>query len=56
MNLSLPLAQFDFRFFNSELSASEQEMIVRWLNQNLKLQMFHDGGKARLKAAWPVAL
>lgn len=56
MNLSLPLSQFDFRFLNPELSVSEQEMIVRWLNQNLKLKVFLQSEKPVLKATWPVAL
>ncbi|MGZ3782159.1 MAG: hypothetical protein ACXVCY_16020 [Pseudobdellovibrionaceae bacterium] len=56
MNLSLPLSQFDFRFLNSELSSSEQEMVVRWLNQNLKLTVSAEAGRASLKATWPVAL
>lgn len=54
MSLSLPLSQFDFRFFNSELSTSEQEMIVRWLNQNLTLRLIPFAGKYTLRAAWPV--
>lgn len=56
MNLSLPLSQFDFRFLNPELSVSEQEMIVRWMNQNLKLTVSMQSGKPILKATWPVAL
>ncbi|WII73541.1 hypothetical protein QJS83_06605 [Bdellovibrio sp. 22V] len=56
MNLSLPLSQFDFRFLNPEMSSSEQEMIVRWLNQNLKLRIEPKNGKYTLKATWPVAL
>ncbi|WP_413569497.1 hypothetical protein ACLWBD_03180 [Bdellovibrio sp. HCB117] len=55
MNLSLPLSQFDFRFLNKELSGSEQEMIVRWLNQNLRFTLDTTTGKAILKASWPVA-
>lgn len=55
MNLSLPLSQFDFRFLNPELSASEQEMIVRWLNQNLKLRIQPKNGKYALRATWSVA-
>lgn len=55
MNLSLPLSQFDFRFFNQNLSASEQEMIVRWLNQNLKVVLEQKTGKSVLAASWMVA-
>lgn len=56
MNLSLPLSQFDFRFLNPELTASEKEMIVRWLNQNLKFNISVQTGKPVLKASWSVAL
>lgn len=56
MNLSLPLSQFDFRFLNKDMTGSEQEMIVRWLNQNLKVSIDQSTGKAILKAVWPVAL
>ncbi|UXR64767.1 hypothetical protein EZJ49_00665 [Bdellovibrio bacteriovorus] len=56
MNLSLPLSQFDFRFLNQDMTGSEQEMIVRWLNQNLKISIDQSQGKAILKAVWPVAL
>ncbi|MGZ3768328.1 MAG: hypothetical protein ACXVCP_03635 [Bdellovibrio sp.] len=57
MNLSLPLSQFDFRFLNSKLSVSEQEMIVRWLNQNLSFNVeFAKNNKPVLKAHWSVAL
>lgn len=52
MNLSLPLSQLDFQFRNPELSISEQEMIVRWLNQNLKLSIIQKNGKPILKSAW----
>ncbi len=56
MNLSLPLSQFDFRFLNPELSTSEQEMIVRWLNQNLRVRLKTQKGIPTLKATWPTAL
>ncbi|MEN0058197.1 MAG: hypothetical protein AAGB31_05135 [Bdellovibrio sp.] len=56
MNLSLPLSQFDFRFLNSELTESEQEMIVRWVNYNLKVHLVPGAsGKYSLKALWHVA-
>lgn len=55
MNLSLPLSQFDFRFFNQNLSGSEQEMIVRWLNQNLQVVLEQTSGKPVLRASWMVA-
>lgn len=56
MNLSLPLSQFDFRFLNQDMTGSEQEMIVRWLNQNLKISIDQSAGRATLRAVWPVAL
>jgi len=56
MNLSLPLSQFDFRFLNPELSVSEQEMIVRWLYQNLHVRIIQKDGKFVLRTSWPVAL
>lgn len=55
MNLSLPLSQFDFRFLNPVLSSSEQDMIVRWLNQNLRLQLLPKNGKYVLRVRWSVA-
>lgn len=56
MNLSLPLADFDFRFFNKELTSSERQMIVRWLNQNIHVNVKQGDGKAMLKVSWPVPL
>jgi hypothetical protein len=55
MKLNLPLSQFDFHFFNRELSVSEQAMIERWVNQNLSLRVIDSGGKPTLKATWSVA-
>ncbi|MBO9665589.1 MAG: hypothetical protein J7501_02100 [Bdellovibrio sp.] len=56
MNLSLPLSEFDFRFLNSVLSSSEKEMVVRWINQNLRVSVQQAAGKANLKVSWPIAL
>ncbi|MDG0816839.1 alpha/beta hydrolase family protein [Bdellovibrio svalbardensis] len=56
MNLSLPLSEFDFRFLNKDLTLSEKEMIVRWLNQNLRVSLMQNSAKASLKVTWPVAL
>lgn len=56
MNLSLPLSKFDFRFLNPTLSMSEQEMIVRWLNQNLTLRLIPATSGYSLRATWKVAL
>ncbi|UOE99783.1 hypothetical protein [Bdellovibrio reynosensis] len=56
MSLSLPLSQFDFRFLNKQMHPSEQEMMVRWLNQNLKLTWAFVKSKPVLKASWPIAL
>lgn len=56
MNLSLPLSEFDFRFLNPELTVSEQEMIVRWLKQNLVMRVVPNKGKYSLRASWAVAL
>lgn len=55
MNLSLPLSEFDFRFLNKDLTLSEKEMIVRWVNQNLRVNVTQNG-KPVLKVTWPVAL
>jgi hypothetical protein len=55
MNLSLPLSEFDFRFLNPVLSSSEKEMIVRWINQNLRVSVQQLANKATLKVSWPVA-
>lgn len=55
MRLSLPLSGFDFQFRNSQLSQSEKDMIVRWLNQNLKVRMKVQGGKPVLESSWKVA-
>lgn len=54
MNLSLPLSQFDFRFLNEELSASEKKMIVRWVNQNLHVSLEQKKQGPSLKAQWSV--
>lgn len=54
MNLSLPLSQFDFRFLNEELSASEKKMIVRWVNQNLRVSLQQKAQGPSLKALWSV--
>lgn len=55
MSLSLPLSQFDFRFLNTQLSSSEQEMIVRWLNQNLRFELQSKKGKYFLRTSWYTA-
>lgn len=55
MRLSLPLSGFDFQFRNAELSQSEKDMIVRWLNQNLKVRMKVREGKPLLEASWKIA-
>lgn len=56
MNLSLPLSEFDFRFLNKDLTVSEKQMIVRWLNQNLRVTLLQNNNKPTLKVSWPVAL
>ena len=56
LKLSLPLSQLDFKFRNPELSDSEKEMIVRWLNQNLNIKIISEGKKFILRASWPVVL
>lgn len=55
MKLSLPLSQFDFRFLDDLISGPEQEMVVRWLNQNLKFTIIHENHKNTLRAEWNVA-
>jgi len=55
LKLNLPLSQFDFHFFNPELSESEQEMMVRWVNQNMIMKVVDVGGKPTLRATWFVA-
>ena len=55
MNLSLPLSEFDFRFLNQDLTTAEKQMIVRWLNQNLKVDVLQ-GAKPALKVSWNVAI
>ncbi|MBC7372023.1 MAG: hypothetical protein H7326_10680, partial [Bdellovibrionaceae bacterium] len=55
LKISLPLSQFDFRFLNSELSPSEEWMIERWVNHNLKLQIINRSGKSFVQAGWPLA-
>lgn len=56
IGLSLPLSQFDFRFLNSQLSQSEKEMIVRWVNQNLRASLVSAQNRNILKLTWPVAM
>jgi hypothetical protein len=55
LKLNLPLSQFDFHFFNGELSSSEQSMIERWVNQNLSMKVITKAGKPILRASWFVA-
>lgn len=55
LNLSLPLSQFDFRFLNKDLSVSERQMIVRWLNKNLEARLITKKGLPILQTAWSVA-
>lgn len=56
LKMSLPLSQFDFRFLNNELTPSEQAMIHRWANQNLKVKLVSKEGKSLLQISWPLAL
>lgn len=56
LKLNLPLAQFDFHFFNGEMSESEQAMVQRWMNQNLSLKLLSRGEQRPvLKVSWPLA-
>ncbi|MEK2687465.1 hypothetical protein [Bdellovibrio sp. GT3] len=55
LSMSLPLSEFDFRFMNAELSSSEKDMIVRWVNQNLQVKMVDISGKPNLQISWSVA-
>ncbi|WP_255490067.1 hypothetical protein [Bdellovibrio sp. KM01] len=55
MSFSLPLSEFDFRFHNPELTNSEKEMIVRWINQNLSVAVVDIAGKPNLQVSWAVA-
>lgn len=54
LNLSLPLSDFDFRFLDKELTDPETEMLVRWLNQNLKVELINDK-VPKIKISWKVA-
>jgi pimeloyl-ACP methyl ester carboxylesterase len=54
LNLSLPLSDFDFRFFNKELTDPETEMLTRWLNQNLKVELLNEK-IPKIKISWKVA-
>jgi hypothetical protein len=56
MSLTLPLSDFDFNFLNAELTKPERLMIMRWLNQNLRVSIEQQQGKADLKVKWPVVL
>jgi hypothetical protein len=55
MSFSLPLSEFDFRFHNQELTNSEKEMIVRWINQNLSVAVVDIAGKPNMQVTWAVA-
>jgi hypothetical protein len=55
LKLNLPLSQFDFHFFNKELSSSEQAMMERWVNQNLSMKVITKEGKPALRATWYLA-
>lgn len=54
-NLSLPLSQFDFKFRDAEISKGEQQMLTRWLNQNLQVKLGTQTQKSLLRVSWPVA-
>ncbi|WP_413558570.1 hypothetical protein [Bdellovibrio sp. HCB209] len=54
-SFSLPLSEFDFRFLNQELSNSEKEMITRWVNQNVTVQIVNISNKPNLQISWAVA-
>ncbi|MNJ92583.1 Alpha/beta hydrolase family protein [compost metagenome] len=55
-NMSLPLSEFDFRFWNKEITKAEQQMMTRWLNQNLSVRIGIRDQKSLLRVSWPVAL
>ncbi len=55
MSLSLPLSDFDFRFYSPELTDSETEMIRRWANQNLKVEILPGKKSPQLKVSWAIA-
>lgn len=55
LKLNLPLSQFDFHFYNKELSPSEQAMMERWVNQNLAMKVIDKNGRPTLRATWVVA-
>lgn len=53
MRLMLPIAEFDFRFLNSEISSPEQEMLVRWMNQNIRIDILPEA--KQLQVRWSIA-
>lgn len=50
--LSLPIASFDFHFLNDKLSVSEQLMLERWLQQNLKIEIVPKADRRVLDISW----
>jgi hypothetical protein len=51
---NMSLESLDFNFLNSKVSDSESEMIVRWLNQNMRVRL-KSGGR-NLVLSWKTAL
>ncbi|WP_413289972.1 hypothetical protein [Bdellovibrio sp. HCB337] len=55
LKLNLPLSQFDFHFFNTELSEAERSMVERWANHNISVKTLSKNGKPLLRVAWSTA-
>ncbi len=54
LNWNMSLESLDFNFLNPKLSDSESEMIVRWLNQNMRVRLKDEG--QHLVLSWKTAL
>lgn len=55
-NVSLPLSEFDYTLRNKEITEMDQQMLTRWLNQNISIQVGVKDQKSLLRISWPVAL
>ncbi|MNL43282.1 hypothetical protein D3C87_1657890 [compost metagenome] len=55
-NVSLPLSEFDYVLRNKEITETDQQMLTRWLNQNLSVKIGVKDQKSLLRISWPAAL
>lgn len=49
----LPVTRFDFVFHNSQLRNPEKQMLERWLNQNLQVDLVQQPKQSVIQLSWP---